>query len=329
MEKIKVAVVGVGYLGRQHVRIYSELDNVKLIGVVDTNPETGKAIADQYATRYFPRFEEILDEVTAVSLAVPTSEHSRIGCALLQHSIDVLVEKPIASSLSQADQLIAVAREQQRVLQVGHLERFNPAVTLVRTMLTTPLFFEGHRLGVFTSRSLDIDVVLDLMIHDLDIVLSFVQSPVKSVRAVGLPILSSKVDIANARIEFGNGCVANLTASRVSTEKVRKLRFFQPNEYVSIDYSRQDVVIVSVGSQDGGRTPVIVPRKLEPPRVEPLRAEIMAFLQAVKVRSRPEVTGEDSRRSLELAQQVVERIQEHTHSVELPPLPPAIPATGG
>lgn len=329
MEKMKVAVVGAGHLGKQHVRIYSELEEVELAGVVDISSTTGKAIAEQYGTRHFSRFEDILDKVTAVSLAVPTTEHSRVGCELLRHGIDVLVEKPIASSLLEASQLIDVAHEQGCVLQVGHLERFNPAVTLVRTMLTTPLFFEGHRLGVFTSRSLDVDVVLDLMIHDLDIVLSFVRSPVKCVRAVGLPILSSKVDIANARIEFANGCVANLTASRVSTEKVRKLRFFQPSEYVSIDYTRQDVVIVGVGSQDGGRTPVIVPRRLEPPKIEPLRAEIVAFLQAVRTRSQPEVTGEESRRSLELAQQVVERIQEHARSVELPPLPLKTPEAPG
>jgi predicted dehydrogenase len=174
-----------------------------------------------------------------------------------------------------------------------------------------------HRLGVFTSRSLDIDVVFDLMIHDLDIVLSFVNSKVKTVRAVGLPILSSKVDIANARIEFENGCVANLTASRVSTEKVRKLRFFQPSEYVSIDYSRQDVVVVRVGSADGGKTPVVLPRKIEPPRQEPLKAEIESFLHTVQTRSQPVVTGEESKRALELAQQVVERIREHSSAMDL------------
>jgi predicted dehydrogenase len=318
MDRIKVAVIGVGYLGRQHVRVYSGLESVELVGVVDTNPSIGQAVAEEYHTRCFPHYEDILGRVSAVSVAVPTIEHSRIGCALLSQGIDLLVEKPIAASIPHAEELIQTAVRHQRILQVGHLERFNPAVIEVRKMLTNPLFFEVHRLGVFTSRSLDIDVVFDLMIHDLDIVLSFVDSKVKTVRAVGLPILSSKVDIANARIEFENGCVANLTASRVSTEKVRKLRFFQPSEYVSIDYSRQDVVVVRVGSADGGKTPVVLPRKIEPPRQEPLKKEIESFLHAVQTRSQPVVTGEESKRALELAQQVVERIREHSSAMDLP-----------
>jgi predicted dehydrogenase len=321
MDKIKVAVVGAGYLGRQHVRVYSELDTVELVGVVDKNPAIGEPVAREFQTRFFSDCGEILGRVSAVSLAVPTFEHGRIGCQLLRNGIDVLVEKPIASTLNEAEELIQVAQECQRVLQVGHLERFNPAVVEVRKMVSKPLFFEVHRLGVFTSRSLDIDVVFDLMIHDLDIVLDFVRSPVRSVSAVGLPILSSKIDIANARIEFSNGCVANLTASRVSTEKVRKLRFFQPNQYVSIDYSRQDAVIVSVGSDDSGQAPVIVPRKIETRRVEPLRAEIESFLKTVRRRGNPEVMPGESKLALELAQQVVERIQEHAQRVALPPFP--------
>ena len=318
MDRIKVAVVGVGYLGRQHVRVYSELENVELVGVVDKNPTIAQAVAEQYKTRAFRDYRELHGRVSAVSLAVPTSEHSRIGCELLFNGADVLVEKPIAASVTQAEELIQAAARRQRILQVGHLERFNPAVAEARKMLTNPLFFEVHRLGVFTSRSLDIDVVLDLMIHDLDIVLSFVQSKVKAVRAVGLPILSTKVDIANARIEFENGCVANLTASRVSTEKVRKLRFFQPSEYISVDYSRQDVVVVSVGSANGGSTPIILPRKIELPKVEPLKAEIRSFLQTTRTRNRPVVTGEESKKALELAQQVVEGIREHASAVDLP-----------
>ena len=318
MDMIKVAVIGVGYLGRQHVRVYSELENVELVGVVDRNPAIAQSVAREYKTRAFSDLRELPKTVSAVSLAAPTVEHSRIGCELLGNGVDVLVEKPIAASVGQAEELIQAALRHQRILQVGHLERFNPAVVEARKMLTNPLFFEVHRLGVFTSRSLDIDVVLDLMIHDLDIVLSFVPSRVKAVRSVGLPILSTKVDIANARIEFENGCVANLTASRVSTEKVRKLRFFQPSEYVSIDYSRQDVVVVRVGSADGGHTPFILPRKIELPKVEPLRAEIKSFLQSVQTRCRPVVTGEESKRALELAQLVVEGIREHSSVVDLP-----------
>lgn len=328
MDKIKVAVIGAGYLGRQHARVYSELENVELVGVVDKNPAIAQAVAGQYGAQSFSDFRELPKTVSAVSLAAPTFEHSRIGCELMGNGLDVLVEKPIAASVEQAEALIQAAVRHQRILQVGHLERFNPAVIEVHKMLTNPLFFEVHRLGVFTSRSLDIDVVFDLMIHDLDIVLSFVRSRFKAVRAVGLPILSTKIDIANARIEFENGCVANLTASRVSTEKVRKLRFFQPHEYISIDYSRQDVVVVRVGSEDGGKTPVVLPRRIELPKVEPLKAEIKSFLQAVRSRCRPVVAGEESKLAVELAQQVVEGIQAHSSAMVLPAGGIPIPVQG-
>jgi len=318
MSKIRVAVIGAGYLGRQHVRIYSQLDSVELVGVVDTNPEIAQRVAREFHTAAYSSYEEVLEQVAAVSLAVPTIDHSQIGCQLLSHGIDVLVEKPIASSTSEAEELIHAAHENHRVLQVGHLERFNPAVMEARKMVTSPLFFEVHRLGVFTSRSLDIDVVLDLMIHDLDIVLDFVRSPVAAVSAVGLPILSSKIDIANARIEFANGCVANLTASRVSSEKVRKLRFFQPSQYLSIDYTRQDIVIMSVNSSSEAMVATLVPRKIELPKTEPLRAEIESFVQTVKSRGRSAVSGEEGKRALELGQQVVEKIRDHTQALKLP-----------
>jgi predicted dehydrogenase len=259
-----------------------------------------------------------MGKVAAASLAVPTSEHASIGCELLREGIDVLVEKPIASSMGEAEDLIQTARTHGRILQVGHLERFNPAVVAARHIARHPLFFEVHRLGVFTSRSLDIDVVFDLMIHDLDVVLDLVRSPVRSVSAVGLPILSRKIDIANARIEFESGCVANLTASRVSTEKVRKLRFFQPSQYISLDYTRQDVVVLSVKPSESGAPPVIAPQKIETARVEPLKAEIESFLNAVKNRTEPEVTAESGKQALELAQRVVEQIRAHTASLPVP-----------
>jgi predicted dehydrogenase len=326
MNKVRVAVIGGGYLGRQHVRAYSQLDSVELVSIVDIHPETAQAVAREFHTVPYQSHEEVLGKVSAVSLAVPTTAHAQVGCWLLSHGIDVLVEKPIASSTAEADALIRTAKEHQRVLQVGHLERFNPAVVEARKRLTTPLFFEVHRLGVFTSRSLDIDVVLDLMIHDLDIVLDFVSSPVASVSAVGLPILSSKTDIANARIEFCNGCVANLTASRVSSEKVRKLRFFQPSQYLSIDYTRQDIVVMSVRPEASPVTPAIVPERIQFPKIEPLRAEIEAFLQAVKCRGQSAVTGEEGRRALELGQQVVEKIRTHAQALRLPlPVTPRLP----
>src|SRR5262245_8212934 len=318
MQKTKVAIIGVGYLARQHARIYSELDSVDLVGVVDKNPETAAAVASEFGTMAYCHFTDVLGKVAAASLAAPTTEHASIGCELLRQGIDLLVEKPIAASLDEAEALIQTAASHHRVLQVGHLERFNPAVVAARAIAHHPLFFEVHRLGVFTSRSLDVDFVLDLMIHDLDVVLDLVRSPVRSVSAVGLPILSRKIDIANARIEFETGCVANLTASRVSTEKVRKLRFFQPSQYVSLDYSRQDVVVLSVKPGEGNGPPIIAPQKLETTRVEPLKAEIESFLKAVKYRTEPEVTAESSKRALELAQRVVEQIRLHTASLSVP-----------
>jgi predicted dehydrogenase len=237
----------------------------------------------------------------------------------MEASVDVLVEKPITRSLAEADQLIAIAKNHGRIAQVGHLERFNPAVTAVLPLITRPMFFEVHRLSVFTARSLDVDVVLDLMIHDLDAVLSFVNSPVKEVRAAGLPILSNKVDIANARVEFESGCIANFTASRVSTERVRKLRFFQPHQYISIDYGRQDVLVFTVG--EGSGTPSANPdiKVFKPPvtQEEPLRAEIRAFLQAVRTRQKPPVPLEDGRRVLEVALEILAQIDSHTKKLNL------------
>jgi len=318
MEKVRVAVVGTGYLGRQHVRVLSKQPNVELVGIVDKNPTTAQIVAKEFSTIAYPNHEVLFGKVSAVVLAVPTQDHAAIGCDFLNHGTDLLVEKPIASSLLEAECLIQTACQHGRILQVGHLERFNPAVIEARKILTAPLFFEVHRLGVFSPRSLDVDVVLDLMIHDLDLVLDFSKSSVKQLHAVGLPILSNKVDIANARIEFLSGCVANLTASRVSTEKVRKLRFFQPNQYVSLDFSRQDVVILSVEKNGNEVLPGIIPLKIETPRLEPLKLEIQSFLKCVQTRKQPEVNPESSKAALELALQVVSKIQEHNQSVVVP-----------
>lgn len=317
MDKVKAAVIGTGYLGRQHVRVLSQLADVELVGVVDKNLETARAVAAEFSTRAYDSHRALSDQVSAVTLATPTREHASIGIDLLASGVDVLVEKPIASSLAEADALIEAASRRRRILQVGHLERFNPAVLEARKLLTTPLFFEVHRLGVFTARSLDIDVVSDLMIHDLDLVLDFVASPVERVSAVGLPILTDKVDIANARIEFANGCVANVTASRVSTEKVRKLRFFQKNQYVSLDFSRQDVVVLSVENRPAGEPPLILPRRIETARTEPLKAELESFLESVRTRRPPAVSAESSRAALALAHRVAMEIEEHANRLSL------------
>jgi predicted dehydrogenase len=303
--------------------VYHELERageaVRLLGIVDTDPARADALAQEFGCRGFGSLNQLLtthSELQAASVAVPTVHHLRVARELMEAGVDVLIEKPLASSLAEADELVRLAAGYERVAQVGHLERFNPAVRATAALITQPMFFEVHRLSIFSPRSLDIDVVLDLMIHDLDVVLSFVDSPVSEIRAVGLPILSGKVDIANVRLEFASGCIANFTASRVSTERVRKLRFFQPQQYISLDYGRQDVLIFSVGE---ARKPDAIPSvnpqisvvKPEVVKEEPLRAELRAFLECVRTRSKPLVTLEDGRRALKVALNIVEAIQAH------------------
>ena len=316
-------MVGVGVFGRNHARVYHELEQqgepVRLVGVVDPNLDRADAVAREFGCRAFGSVEQMLtthSEVRAASVAAPTVHHLAVARPLMEAGIDVLIEKPLAASLADADELVQLAATHKRVAQAGHLERFNPAVRATIPLLTQPMFFEVHRLSVFTPRSLDVDVVLDLMIHDLDIVVSFANSPVKEVRAVGLPILSGKVDIANVRLEFESGCVANFTASRVSTERVRKLRFFQPRQYVSVDYGRQEVLVFTVGQEGStSSTPTVNPQiGVGKPSVtsgEPLHAELKSFLHAVRERSTPVVPISDGRRALALALDIVETIREH------------------
>jgi len=328
-DAVYVAVVGVGVFGRNHARVYKELQQqgeaVRLLGVVDSDVHRADAVAREFGCKAFGSAQQMLtthSEVQAASVAVPTMHHLAVARDLMNAGVDVLIEKPLAATLAEADELVALAAKHKRVAQTGHLERFNPAVRATLPLLTKPMFFEVHRLSVFTPRSLDVDVVLDLMIHDLDIVLTFARSPVKEVRAVGLPILSGKVDIANVRLELESGCIANFTASRVSTERVRKLRFFQPRQYVSLDYGRQEVLVFTVG-QEGttGGTPSVNPRidVTKPPVAaeEPLHAELRSFLQAVRQRSTPVVPLEDGRRALDLALRVVAGIREHSSRVNL------------
>jgi predicted dehydrogenase len=323
---LAVAVIGVGTFGRNHARVYHELaqqgEPIRLVGVVDSDLTRAEAVAKEFDCRPFGSIEQLLSthsEVQAASVAVPTVHHLTVSRQLMEAGMDVLIEKPLAPSLSQADELIALATKSGRIAQAGHLERFNPAVRAALPLITKPMFFEVHRLSVFTPRSLDVDVVLDLMIHDLDAVLSLVNSPIAEVRAAGLPILSNKVDIANARIEFESGCIANFTASRVSTERVRKLRFFQPRQYISIDYGRQDVLVFTVG--EGSGTPSANPEiKVFKPPVspeEPLRAEIRSFLHAVRTRQTLVVPLEDGRRALEVALKVLSQIDEHAQKLNL------------
>jgi predicted dehydrogenase len=339
---INVAVIGVGAFGRNHARIYRQLQqagSVRLVGVVDPDTPRADAMAVEFNCKAFGSVEQMLtthSEVEAASVAVPTVLHLEVARGLMEAGIDVLIEKPVAATLGEADQLLALASKHKRVAQVGHLERFNPAVRATLPLINRPMFFEVHRLSVFSPRALDVDVVLDLMIHDLDVVLTFVKSAVKEIRAVGLPILSGKVDIANVRIEFESGCVANFTASRVSTERVRKLRFFQAGQYISLDYGRQDVLVFSVGTSSGSSPggasgpaqktmaamvaePSVNPQiQISKPPVageEPLLAEINSFLQAVRHRSTPVVSLADGRRALALALDIVEEVGRHAQRI--------------
>jgi predicted dehydrogenase len=324
-----VAVIGCGAFGRNHARVYHELEQagepVRLAAVVDINPEQAASLARQYGARALCSVEELRASrglIQAASVAVPTMAHLEVARHLMESGIDVMIEKPLAGSLKEADELIQIAQHHGRIAQTGHLERFNPAVVATLPLITQPMFFEVHRLSVFTPRSLDVDVILDLMIHDLDIVLTFVSSPVKEIRAVGLPILSGKVDIANVRLEFESGCVANLTASRVSTERVRKVRFFQPRQYVSLDYGRRDVIVFSVGDEgDVPGVPSVNPkiRMFKPPVTgeEPLRAELRAFLEAVRLRRPAVVPLEDGRRALAAALEIVAAIERHGEDIRI------------
>ena len=321
-------MVGVGVFGRNHARVYKELEQqgqpVRLLGVVDPDTPRADAVAREFGCKAFGSVLQLLtthSEVQAASVASPTVHHLSVARDLMKAGVDVLIEKPLATSLAEADELVAVAARHKRIAQVGHLERFNPAVRATLPIITQPMFFEVHRLSVFTPRSLDVDVVLDLMIHDLDIVLAFAKSPIKEVRAVGLPILSGKVDIANVRLEFDSGCIANFTASRVSTERVRKLRFFQPRQYISLDYGRQEVLVFTVGPDGASGMPSVNPQigVSKPPVAaeEPLHAELKSFLESVRERSTPVVPLEDGRRALALALQILEAIREHGKKVDL------------
>lgn len=297
----RVAVAGIGAFGRNHLRVLRDLPGVEIAGVADTDP--GRLTGLECPC--FTDARELIGRADAAIVAVPTVAHAEVGCALLEGGVDVLVEKPIAPDLASAERLIDAAARNGRILQVGHLERFNPAVQAVQQAATLPLFFEIHRMSVFTPRSLDVDVVLDLMIHDIDILLSLTRAMPEEIRAAGIRILSEKVDIANVRLAFANGCVANLTASRVSVEKIRKLRLFQPEEYISLDYSRQDAARIRMKNGEAEFDSLPVEKQ------EPLRAELSAFLDSVQTRRPPAVSGEDALRALSVSLEILGKIEEH------------------
>ena len=306
----RLAVVGAGQFGRNHCRVIHESERAALAFVVDIDAARAAEVAASYGAQPLTDVRELAGRVDAAVVSTPTVSHEEAGCALLEAGIDVLVEKPIAPDLGSAARLIAAATRFGRILQVGHLERFNPAVVELERRANLPLFFEIHRLNVFSQRSLDVDVVLDLMIHDVDVVLALTRAEPQEIRAAGICILSRKVDIANVRLQFPNGCVANLTASRVSTERVRKLRLFQPKQYLSLDYSRQDLVVFSVGEnrQIGFEQAPVA-------KSEPLKLQFDAFLDAVNSRNEPKCSGSAARQTLGIALSILDKIEEHSEIV--------------
>ncbi|MBA2736560.1 MAG: Gfo/Idh/MocA family oxidoreductase [Pyrinomonadaceae bacterium] len=314
IQKLKTAVIGVGSLGQHHARNYAEiaaLNETEFVGVCDSNEEIARSIAEKNNCQFYTDWRELLDRADAVSIVTPTETHSEIACAFLEKGVNVLVEKPIARTLDEADLMIETAAKSGAKLMVGHLERFNPAMVALRPFVTTPLYFEIHRVSPFPNRSLDVDVVLDVMIHDLDAIQWLVDSKVSEIRAVGIPVISDKVDAANARIEFENGAVANITASRIGTEKIRKTRFYQTNSYVVLDYGTKFASVTSLAPNAIHPLLGISINRLEINDVEPLRAEIEAFLNCILEDETPPITAADGRRALDLALGVLNKIKAH------------------
>jgi predicted dehydrogenase len=312
---IRVGVIGVGYLGRHHARLYTELPGAMLVGVADVDENRARDVAAATRARAFTDYREMLPQVDAVSVVVPTIQHHRVAMDCLDAGLDVLLEKPMTVTLAEADELIAQADAKRRIIQIGHLERFNGAVRALAPRLTAPRFIESHRLGPFVGRGTDVHVILDLMIHDLDIILSLVRSPLTDIRAVGVPVLTSNIDIANTRLEFADGCVANVTASRVSKDAIRKLRVFQPDAYFSLDYQKQEVIMARRvdGAGEAG-LPAIDVQTLAIEKEEPLKAQLSAFLDSVATRRAPLVSGREGRNALRVALDVLKSIERASSS---------------
>jgi predicted dehydrogenase len=317
MPKLRVAVVGVGQFGKNHCRVVRESERTELVAVVDSDATRAGDAAEGFDAQPFTDYRQLIGRVDAAIVAAPTSMHGEIGCYLLGNGIDVLVEKPIASDLASASRLIESAARHGRILQVGHLERFNPAVLELEKRATLPLFFEIHRMNLFSPRSLDVDVVLDLMIHDVDIIISLAGAEPAEIRAAGVSILSKKVDIANVRLLFPNGCVANLTASRISTDRVRKLRLFQPKQYLSLDYDRQALAVFSVSAPNGAEAGANQIGFEQAPiqKMEPLKLQWEAFLNSLETRQTPKCSGAAARQSLGAALAILDKIKEHSEVV--------------
>ena len=325
MQNVRVGVIGVGHLGQHHARNYSEMEGCQLVGVVDVDRKTAKRVASNVRCQAFFDYHVLIGQVDAVSIVVPTSLHHPVAKELLEAGIHVMIEKPITNTVTQARELIELARAEKRILQVGHIERFNVAVIKLQEILTNPGFIESHRLGPYDPRVRDVGVVLDLMIHDIDIILQLVHSPIVSIDALGVPILSEREDIANARIKFENGCTANLTVSRVTPNRMRKIRIFQPNMYISVDYQKQAMEVYRTveieDAREGEPAAQIVRKRLRLKKEEPLKRELMHFTHCVREGHEPMVSGEHGHNALEVAIQIVEQIQNHAQSSHDPPKP--------
>jgi len=313
---IRTAVIGVGYLGRFHAQKYAQMEEVDLVGVVDISPERAQDVASEVGTRAYTDIHEIVGKIDAASVVVPTIHHHEVAKILLSHGIHCMLEKPISTTLEEADELISLAKEQSLILQVGHLERFNPAIKVLEAKVKRPLFIEAHRLSGFKDRATDVDVVLDLMIHDLEIILAMVDSPLKEIRAVGVPVLTPKVDIANTRLIFENGCTANLTASRISLQDMRRIRVFQPGAYISADCAACKSLVVT-RDLSAGPMAAIRPEFKTHEGTDMLYDELESFVRAVKGIEKPKVTGESGRRALKLAMDINARIMQGLNTSDL------------
>ena len=313
---IRIAVIGVGYLGRFHARKYAQMEGVDLVGVVDISPERAQDVAKKVGTDAYTDIHEIVGKIDAASVVVPTIHHHEVAKILFSHGIHCMLEKPISTTVEEADELISLAKEQGLILQVGHLERFNPAIKVLEAKVTNPLFIEAHRLSGFKDRATDVDVVLDLMIHDLEIILALVHSPLKEIRAVGVPVLTPKVDIANTRLIFENGCTANLTASRISLQDMRRIRVFQPGAYISADCAERKSLVVT-RDLSAGPTTAIRPEFKTHEGTDMLYDELESFVRAVQGLEKPKVTGESGRRALKLALDINARIMQGLNTLEL------------
>jgi len=309
MGKVRVGVIGVGYLGQFHAEKYSRMDNVQLMGVVDVDRVLAEEVAARFDTRAFTDYKDLFGHVDAVSIVVPTEDHFSVAAKCLNHDLDVLIEKPMTATLEQADDLIKIAESRGLIMQIGHLERFNPAVIALKDIVRSPMFIEAHRLSIYKDRSTDVSVVLDLMIHDIDIIMNIVQSGIRSIHAAGAPVICEHADIANVRLEFESGCVANVTASRISTKNQRKIRMFQKDAYVSVDFTTREITIIR---RDESISDDLIPgmdiRQRSFSKSDALEDELASYIQAVSTRQNPVVSGNAGRKALEVALSITDQI---------------------